>query len=122
MKIGIIGAGSIAAIIPNTCCKLKEAEAYAVASRSLEKAEAFAKKYGIPKAYGCYEDLLKDKDVDLVYIPPPISHNFRHFLPTFFYFDSILPRLNANGSYSSCPFSNKSFCIAFLHSKCNGVL
>ena len=39
MKIGIIGAGSIAAIIPNTCCKLKEAEAYAVASRSLEKAE-----------------------------------------------------------------------------------
>lgn len=90
MKIGIIGAGSIAAIIPNTCCKLKEAEAYAVASRSLEKAEAFAKKYGIPKAYGCYEDLLKDKDVDLVYIATPHSHHFEHMKMCLKYGKNIL--------------------------------
>ncbi len=35
----------------------------AVAARSLEDANAFAKKFNIPKAYGSYEELVKDGDV-----------------------------------------------------------
>jgi predicted dehydrogenase len=43
----------------------------AIASRSLEKAQAAAARLGIPKAYGSYEELLADPDVDAVYNPMP---------------------------------------------------
>lgn len=43
----------------------------AVASRSLESAQAFADELGIPKAYGSYEELLNDPTIDAVYIPLP---------------------------------------------------
>lgn len=78
MNIGIIGAGHIARVIPETCKNLKEADVYAVASRSIEKAEVFAKEFNIPKAYGSYEELLNDSDVDLVYIATPHSHHYEH--------------------------------------------
>lgn len=77
-RIGIIGAGWIAekmaeALAPrNGCC------VHAIASRSMEKAAAFAKKHNIAAAYGRYEDLVADPDVDLVYIATPHSHHFRH--------------------------------------------
>lgn len=43
----------------------------AIASRSQENASAAAARLGIPTAYGSYEDLLADEDVDAVYIPLP---------------------------------------------------
>jgi len=43
----------------------------AIASRSLEKAQAAAARLGIPKAYGSYEELLADPDVDAIYNPMP---------------------------------------------------
>lgn len=43
------------------------------ASRSLEKAERFAEKFSIPKAYGSYEALLSDENIDAVYIATPHS-------------------------------------------------
>ena len=43
----------------------------AIASRKLEKAQATARQLGIGKAYGSYEELLADPDVDAVYIPLP---------------------------------------------------
>ncbi|QUW21484.1 Gfo/Idh/MocA family oxidoreductase [Sporosarcina sp. Marseille-Q4063] len=43
----------------------------AVASRSLENAQAYANELGIPKAYGSYEELLNDPTIDAVYIPLP---------------------------------------------------
>lgn len=45
----------------------------AVASRDLDRAQDFAQKGGIPTAYGTYEALLDDEDVDAVYIPLPNS-------------------------------------------------
>jgi predicted dehydrogenase len=42
-----------------------------IASRDLQKAEAKAKEHNIPKAYGAYEELLADKEIDAVYIPLP---------------------------------------------------
>lgn len=44
---------------------------YAIAGRSLEKAQAFQKKYDFEKAYGSYEELLADPEVEAVYIPMP---------------------------------------------------
>ena len=43
----------------------------AIASRDVEKAQAAARQLGIPKAYGSYEGLLADPDIDAVYIPLP---------------------------------------------------
>lgn len=47
------------------------AEVVAVASRDLDRARVFAERLGIPGAYGRYEDLLADPDVDAMYIPLP---------------------------------------------------
>ncbi len=57
---------------------MEKTEIYAVASRSLEKAEDFAKQYHIPKAYGNYEDMVKNSSVDLVYVATPHSHHYEH--------------------------------------------
>lgn len=46
-------------------------EVVAIASRRKESAQAAAAKLGIPRAYGSYEDLLADKEVEAVYIPLP---------------------------------------------------
>ena len=46
-------------------------EVKAVASRSLENAQSFAKEMNIEKAYGSYEELLNDSEIDAVYIPLP---------------------------------------------------
>lgn len=78
MKIGILGAGSIAHKMAETVRRMEKTEIYAVASRSLEKAEDFAKQYHIPKAYGNYEDMVKDSSVDLVYVATPHSHHYEH--------------------------------------------
>ena len=72
VKWGILGTANIArwAMIPGM--KLaKNAELYAIAGRSLEKAQKFASEYGIGKAYGSYEELLSDANVQAVYVPLP---------------------------------------------------
>jgi xylose dehydrogenase (NAD/NADP) len=46
---------------------------YAVASRDLARAQSYAAERDIPQAYGAYEDLLSDEDVDIVYNPLPNS-------------------------------------------------
>ena len=80
MRVGIIGTGWIAEKAAITLNGLSSAskgcEAYAVGSRSKEKAEAFAAKWNIKKAYGSYAELIADPDVDLVYIGTPHSHHF----------------------------------------------
>jgi D-xylose 1-dehydrogenase (NADP+, D-xylono-1,5-lactone-forming) len=45
----------------------------AVASRTMERARTYADAQGIARAYGSYEDLLADPDIDAVYIPLPHS-------------------------------------------------
>ena len=76
MRVGIIGAGWIAEKAAITLNGLKECECYAIASRSLEKAEAFAQKWNMPKAYGSYAELIADDDVDLIYVATPHSHHY----------------------------------------------
>ncbi len=76
MRVGIIGTGWIAEKAALTLSELSEVEAYAVGSRTREKAEAFARKWNIGKAYGSYEELIADPDVDLLYIGTPHSHHY----------------------------------------------
>ena len=76
MRVGIIGTGWIAEKAAITLAGLTECEAYAVGSRTQEKADAFAAKWNIPKAYGSYAALIADADVDLVYVGTPHSHHY----------------------------------------------
>ena len=72
VKWGILGTANIArwATIPGMK-KAENCELAAIAGRNPEKAERFAKEYGIPKYYGSYEELLEDSEIQAVYIPLP---------------------------------------------------
>lgn len=78
LRVGIIGAGMIAVTMAETLRKTLRAECYAVASRDLKKAQAFAFEHGVTVAYGSYEEMLQDKKVDLVYIATPHTLHFEH--------------------------------------------
>lgn len=79
MNVAIIGAGNIAVTMARTLQGMKaggeDVELYAIASRNQDKADVFAREQGFRKAYGSYEDMLKDDGVDLVYIATPHSHH-----------------------------------------------
>ena len=76
MNVGIIGAGWIAEKAAITLNGMTDCQAYAIGSRFIEKAKAFARKWNIAKAYGSYTELIADPDVDLVYIATPHSHHY----------------------------------------------
>ena len=78
MKLGILGAGGIASTMAKTVAGMKDVEAYAVAARDLERARVFAQKYEVKKAYGSYEEMLADDEVELDYIATPHSHHYLH--------------------------------------------
>lgn len=78
-NVAILGAGNIARQMAKTLRLMKargdKVELYAVGSRDKARAEAFAQAEGFAKAYGSYEELLRDDGVDLVYIATPHSHH-----------------------------------------------
>lgn len=78
MNVGIIGAGHIAEKAARTLAQMDGFQCLAIGSRSLEKAQAFAARLSIPRAYGSYEDLLQDPDIGLVYIATPHSCHFEN--------------------------------------------
>jgi predicted dehydrogenase len=71
---GILGAGSIANRLAEGVLALPDDKLMAVGSRSIDKADAFADKYGIPNRHASYDALVNDKDVDVIYVATP--HNF----------------------------------------------
>lgn len=75
VRIGVLGTARIArTVIPHIIAS-DAAEIVAVASRSLEKAQAFAAEFRIPNACGSYEELIQRPDIDAVYLPlPPALH------------------------------------------------
>lgn len=72
VRWGIMSTASIGkrSVIPGIQ-ESRRNEVVAVASRSLENAQSFAKALNIPTAYGSYEELLSDPEIDAVYIPLP---------------------------------------------------
>ena len=77
-NVAILGTGHIAAKMAATLQQMKDVNCYAVGSRELIRAEAFAKEWGFKQAYGSYEELVKDPQVDLIYIATPHSHHYEH--------------------------------------------
>ena len=75
-KVGIVGAGWIAEKAAITLNGLEGFRPYAIGSRSLEKAQAFAAQWGIERAYGSYSEVIDDPEVDLLYVATPHSHHF----------------------------------------------
>lgn len=74
IKWGIIGAGNIAHRFANSLENVSDAILHAVANRTIEKAEKFKAEHPCEKAYGNYQELLADEQVDAVYIAVP--HKF----------------------------------------------
>ncbi len=84
LKFAILGCGHIATKMAAAVKALEKngmgVECYAVASRTLDKAKKFADDYGFGRAYGSYEELAKDPDVDLIYIATPHSEHYKDIL------------------------------------------
>ncbi len=78
MKWGILATGTIARKFASTLAQMQtEGEAaVAVGSRQLASAEAFAQQYGIPRAYGSYEALAADPEVEAIYVATPNSLHY----------------------------------------------
>ena len=72
VKWGVIGVAKIAVekVIP-AMQRGEVSEIAGIASREMGKAKAAADKLGIPRAYGSYEDLLADKEIEAIYNPLP---------------------------------------------------
>lgn len=72
IRWGILSTASIARqrFVP-AILKSEKSEIVAVASRKIENARLFSKEFSIARAYGSYEELLSDAEVDAVYIPLP---------------------------------------------------
>ncbi|MFJ8195873.1 Gfo/Idh/MocA family protein [Streptomyces sp. NPDC096152] len=71
VRWGILATGGIAAAFAADLVDLPDAEVVAVASRGEESARAFAERFGIPRAYGGWEALARDEDIDVVYVATP---------------------------------------------------
>lgn len=68
---GIMGPGGIAHKFIKGAQTVENSKIVAVGSRSIERAEAFAKQYEIPNIHGSYEALVNDPEVDIIYIATP---------------------------------------------------
>ena len=71
MRWGILGPGRISRAFLTGLAGSASEHAAAVGSRALDRAEATAHEFGVPRAYGSYEQLLADDDVEAVYVGTP---------------------------------------------------
>ena len=69
VRYGVVSAAGIAPRFIRAARDTDNSVFTAVASRTLEKAQAFARENGLEKAYGSYRELYRDPDIDAVYVP-----------------------------------------------------
>lgn len=77
---GVIAPGNIANKFCDDLEFVPNARVHAVASRSLERAQIFADKYGAKNAYGSYEEIINCPDLDAIYIATPHSEHYNNTL------------------------------------------
>jgi predicted dehydrogenase len=77
---GILAPGKMSAKFTRGLKLLENAGLYAVGSRDINRAKQFAAEYGFEKAYGSYEELAADRNVDIIYVASPHSHHHEHTL------------------------------------------
>jgi predicted dehydrogenase len=80
IRWGIMAPGRIAHAFARAVSVGTASKVVAVGSRSLERAQAFADTHGVAAAYGSYEEVAADPDVDAVYIASPHSGHLEHAL------------------------------------------
>jgi predicted dehydrogenase len=78
IRWGIIGLGNIANKFAADLASVENVELVAVASRNRQRADEFALRHNSKKAYDSYEKLVKDAEVDAVYIATPHSFHKEH--------------------------------------------
>lgn len=71
LRWGVLAPGEIAGDFTDTVHRNTSQRVVAVASRSPERAAAFAQRYGVPRAHRAYTDLVEDPSVDIVYVAAP---------------------------------------------------
>jgi predicted dehydrogenase len=71
VRWGIVGPGRIASLVIKDFPYVAGAEAVAVASRSIDRAQTFATEHGLTRAYGSYAEIMADDGVDVIYIATP---------------------------------------------------
>jgi scyllo-inositol 2-dehydrogenase (NADP+) len=82
IKWGILSTGRIAHTFAIALQSVPGSELYAVGSRSIETAREFASEFSVPKAYGSYEEFVKDPDIDVIYIGTPHNLHLENTLLT----------------------------------------
>ncbi len=73
LRLGLLSTASINAKLLGGARVAEGVDVVTVASRTRERAEAYAAEHGLGRAHGSYEELLEDPDVDAVYVPLPNS-------------------------------------------------
>ena len=73
IRWGVLSTAGINRALIGPLRQSRRSKLIAVASRDLAKAKAYAAEKGIPRAYGCYQELLDDPEVDAIYNPLPNS-------------------------------------------------
>ena len=76
IRWGFLGAGSIASRFGTGFQEIKGGKILAIGSRTDSRRQALADRFGIPRQYGTYEELVADPDIDVIYVATP--HNFHH--------------------------------------------
>lgn len=76
VRWGIMSTANISITVVEAIHQSPNSRVVAVASRELSRAQAWADKYKVPKAYGSYEELLQDEEINAIYIPLPTA--FHH--------------------------------------------
>lgn len=75
----ILGPGTIAADFAKAIMEVN-GSVYAVGARTLEKAQEFSNNYNVEKVYGSYSEMLKDENIDVVYISTPHSNHYEYIM------------------------------------------
>jgi predicted dehydrogenase len=75
VRWGIAGPGAIAARFADAIRMVEGGRIVAVASRSSDRAEAFARRFHVERYYGDYDDLAADDGVDVIYVATPASRH-----------------------------------------------
>ncbi|AGX42038.1 Gfo/Idh/MocA family protein [Clostridium saccharobutylicum] len=79
IKWAILGPGTIAKDFAKAITEVN-GSIYAVGARTIEKAQKFSSDYNVEKIYGSYSEMLKDSEIDVVYISTPHSNHYEYIM------------------------------------------
>lgn len=115
MNVGIIGLGNIAKRVAHGVHCANNATLYAVASREIQTAMRFKEEFTAQKAFGSYEELLQDEQVDVVYVCTPNPLHYEHILLCLKYHKHVIcekPMVSSTKQVEECfAYAKKQGCF-----------